>query len=110
MEVKKGKDIMTLLARSGNVESVIGKKMTKILQVKNYSTRRQLEAVVNDQITAIHGTREELACLGLSDRRKINGVPCVITDTPTEDKLAPPKPNRGKIFESKFNGQIKKLK
>jgi len=85
----------------------------KIL-VKNYSSRSELEQDVKikkeTQPLTIEGTIEQLERLSLSSKRLVFGIQCVATDEKKEIILAPPKPNRGEIFESNLNNKKIKFK
>ena len=84
-----------------------------ILKAKNFSHCQDIEKHVANKYGltpdvkahTIEGTREELARLGLSDRTVLWGIPCKITDTPTEAKSNIPKPDRGKAKEFGINNQ-----
>jgi len=81
------------------------------IKANKFSTRAELEAEINrisdKKNCKIVGTREELAKLQLSDLRKVFGVACEITDTPTEIKdKAPPKPYRGELKPYGINNNL----
>ena len=76
-------------------------------QAKDYAVRGDLENAVKKEVGIdvekneaggheIHGTREELKKLQLSDLTTVWGLKCVITDTPTvSPKPSSAKPERG---------------
>jgi len=92
--------------------------MTIVLKAKDYATRSDLETKVRNTFdltpdkkdARIDGTREELARLQLSDRSIFWGIPCKITDTPTEIKTQKEPVQRGETFESSINLQVKPKK
>ena len=73
-----------------------------ILFAKDYILRSDLEAVIRAKLGddlatnrvshQIRGTRAELQNLSLDDTVTVFGVPCVITDLPTEDIVKAKKP------------------
>lgn len=85
------------------------------LLAKNYKTRMDLENEVRNKIGlttdvkagkhSIEGEKHELAALGLSDRSIFWGVPCVITDEPTEIRKQDKAPDRGKRTKFGINGR-----
>lgn len=83
-----------------------------MLEVKNYSSRTELEKdIISKELKGvISGSKEELARLGLSDKTTIHGLKCVITDEPSQLKPQQERPQRGEIHESKINGNIIKIK
>lgn len=89
------------------------------INAKEFSSRSDLEQYVenvagrtNEKNTGyeITGTREELVRLGLSDKRTVFGVVCVITDTPTQRVSQQKKPDRGEVHPFGINGNLTKRK
>ena len=68
----------------------------EIIQAKDFADRASLDNEVlkrsgpsaeKNATLEIRGTRGELAKLHLSDLTNVWGIPCVITDTPTQPKV-----------------------
>lgn len=89
-----------------------------IIEAKDFSKREELEVRVGEYgktadlkpDVEIHGTREEMARLGLSDRTVFWGIRCVITDEPTKAtaQADAEKPVRGDIKDFGTNGVVSK--
>lgn len=89
-----------------------------IFLAKNFNNRQELEIEVKKVVELspelklnfeIKGKKQELAKLQLSYRTLFYGIKCIAEDeSPPQKQLV--KPQRGEIFISKLNGQIKDLK
>jgi hypothetical protein len=81
-----------------------------MIRAKDFANREELEAYIKKTFgetteakqEEIRGTRAELKRLKLTDTTRIWGVPCVITDKPTEPTGQKKKVERGEIFKSKL--------
>ena len=92
-----------------------------IFQAKNYATRADLENAVLKDVGpnmeenrlgghVIHGSKEELRRLHLSDFNIVYGVRCIILDEPTKPEIDPtlkkaPGPMRGERHKSALIGK-----
>lgn len=89
-----------------------------MIKAKDFNTREELEKFVTQKYgqttelkdDVISGTRKELKKLFLDDTKRVWGIPCEITDEPTEPTLQKARIERGEIHTSKINNVTKKRK
>ncbi len=71
---------------------------------------QQIKQALEDG-SVIEGTREDLQRLFLTDRTKVHGVPCIITDKPTlHGESEHKKPERGVRTKYGLDGKLQKPK
>lgn len=82
------------------------------IESKRFKNRVELDKYIESGVeegSVIEGTREDLRRLFLDDRTKVHGIPCIITDTPTEHKEeVRVKPKRGKRTPYGLDGKLQK--